>query len=91
MDHNKRAEDTGAEYLSQAQALGPVLATNADAIEQNGELPGPLVAILRDKRFFRLLQPRSIGGLELDPVSYVPIIEEIASHDASDQHLGPAI
>jgi len=83
MDHNKRAEDTGAEYLSQAQALGPVLATNADAIEQNGELPGPLVAILRDKRFFRLLQPRSIGGLELDPVSYVPIIEQIASHDAS--------
>lgn len=78
MRHNKRAEDTGAEYLSQAQALVPVLAANANAIELNGELPGPLVPILRDKRFFRLLQPRSIGGLDLNLVSYVPIIEEIA-------------
>jgi alkylation response protein AidB-like acyl-CoA dehydrogenase len=80
--HN-RPVDAGADYLSQARALGPVLAANGDEIERSGELPGTLVATLRDKNFFRLLQPRSIGGLELDPVSYVPIIEEIASYDAS--------
>jgi indole-3-acetate monooxygenase len=83
MYQNNRAVDAGADYLLQARALGPVLAANADEIERSGEFPGTLVATLRDKRFFRLLQPRSIGGLELDPVSYVPIIEEIASHDAS--------
>ena len=83
MHESDRAASAGAECLSQAQALGPVLAANANQIEQSGELPGPLVAMLREKRFFRLLQPRSIGGLEFDPVSYVPIIEEIASHDAS--------
>jgi alkylation response protein AidB-like acyl-CoA dehydrogenase len=82
MNHN-RAVDAGAEYLLRARALAPLLASNADATEQNGELPGPVVTALRDLRFFRLLQPRSVGGLELDPVSYVPIIEEIASHDAS--------
>lgn len=60
-----------------------MLAANADEIERRGELPGPLVQTLIDKRFFRLLQPRSVGGLELDPLSYVPIIEELASHDAS--------
>jgi alkylation response protein AidB-like acyl-CoA dehydrogenase len=83
MHQNDRAVDAGADYLSQARALGPVLAANADEIERSGELPAALVATLRDKRFFRLLQPRSVGGLELDPVSYVPIIEEIARHDAS--------
>lgn len=83
MNQRDGSAEIAAEYLSHAQALGPVLDANADEIESNGELPGGLVAMLRDKRFFRLLQPRSIGGLELDPVSYVPIIEEIASHDAS--------
>jgi len=83
MTEKSRTADAGAEYLSRARAFGPLLASHAGAIEQNGELPAPLVATLRDQRFFRFLQPRSVGGLELDPVSYVPIIEEIASHDAS--------
>jgi len=73
----------GAQLLSHAKSLGPTLAASADKIERRGELPADLVAALIEKRFFRLLQPRSIGGEELDPVSYVPIIEEIASHDAS--------
>lgn len=83
MDQTDRAAPAGSEYLMRAQSLGPTVATYAEEIERNGELPGALVATLQDKHFFRLLQPRSVGGLELDPVSYVPIIEEIASHDAS--------
>lgn len=75
--------DAGAQCLSQAQALGPVFAASADEIERRGELPLALVGTLRDTRFFRLLQPRSIGCRELDSLSYVPIIEEIARHDAS--------
>jgi indole-3-acetate monooxygenase len=83
MTEKSRTADAGAEYLLRARAFGTLLAAHAGAIEQNGELPAQLVATLRDQRFFRFLQPRSVGGLELDPVSYVPIIEEIASHDAS--------
>lgn len=83
MDDILHAVDSDARLLSQAKALGPVLAASADEIERSGELPRALVATLKELHFFRLLQPRSVGGLELDPVSYVPIIEEIASHDAS--------
>ena len=82
MEAGKTAEP-GARLLSEAKALGARLAGWADDVERSGELPPELVAVLIDKRFFRLLQPASVGGLELDPVSYVPIIEEIASHDAS--------
>ena len=32
---------------------------------------------------FRLLQPCSLGGAELDPMTYIRVVEEIASHDAS--------
>jgi alkylation response protein AidB-like acyl-CoA dehydrogenase len=83
MEQSGRATDLGAACLSEARALGPVLAANADDIERSGELPADLVATLRQKKFFRLLQPRSVGGLELDPLNYVPVIEEIASYDAS--------
>ncbi len=83
MNNHREATASGARLLSQAKALGPTIAAHADEIERRGELPPSLVATLIEKRFFRLLQPRSIGGAELDPLSYVPIIEEIASHDAS--------
>ena len=38
---------------------------------------------LIDNGLFRLLQPRSLGGAELDPMTYVKVVEQIASHDAS--------
>jgi alkylation response protein AidB-like acyl-CoA dehydrogenase len=74
---------SGEEYVARARALGPTIALAADEIERCGELPPALVRELIEARFFRLLQPRFLGGAELDPVSYVPIIEKIASHDAS--------
>jgi alkylation response protein AidB-like acyl-CoA dehydrogenase len=77
------AATDGAEYLARARRLGPQLAEAADEIERRGELPVSLVASLIENRLFRLLQPHSVGGVELDPMSYVPIIEEVASHDAS--------
>src|SRR6266705_3551654 len=73
----------GAEYLARARRLAPQLAAAAAEIERRGELPATFVAALIENRFFRLLQPRSLGGAELDPVSYVQVVEEVASHDAS--------
>jgi alkylation response protein AidB-like acyl-CoA dehydrogenase len=36
-----------------------------------------------ERGFFRMLLPRSLGGAELLPARYVPIVEEIAKADAS--------
>jgi len=71
------------DYVARARALGPALAAAADEIEQNRELPAAIVSALIDNGLFRLLQPRSLGGAELDPVTYVQVVEQIASHDAS--------
>jgi len=71
------------DYGARARALGPALAAAADEIEQNRELPAAIVSALIDNGLFRLLQPRSLGGAELDPVTYVQVVEQIASHDAS--------
>jgi indole-3-acetate monooxygenase len=71
------------DYVARARSLGPVLAAAADEIERNRELPQAVVNALIDNGLFRLLQPRSLGGAELDPMTYMQVVEQLASLDAS--------
>ena len=71
------------DYVARARSLGPLLAEAADEIERSRELPASTVAALIENGMFRLLQPRSLGGVELDPMTYIRVVEEIAHHDAS--------
>ena len=71
------------DYVARARSLGPALAAAADEIERNRELPQSVVTALIDNGLSRLLQPRSLGGAELDPMTYVQVVEQLASLDAS--------
>ena len=71
------------DHVACARSLGPLLAAAADEIERNRELPASIVSALIGNGMFRLLQSRSLGGAELDPMTYIRVVEEIASHDAS--------
>jgi len=64
-------------------ALGRLVARSADQIESERRLPEELLDALHAGGWFRLLLPKPFGGAEVDPVSFVGIIEEIARHDAS--------
>ena len=75
------AQDT--DYLRRAREFAPELAAAATEIECRRELPEPVVAALAERGFLRLLLPRSLGGAELPPAGFVPVIEEIAKADAS--------
>jgi len=77
------ADDPATDYLQRARELAPELAAAADEIERRRELPEPILAALVERGFFRLLLPRSLGGAELLPTAFVPVIEEIAKADAS--------
>jgi len=78
------ATDTqGIDYLGRARELAPALAAAADEIERRHELPEPVVNALVERGLFRMLLPRSLGGAELLPADFVPVIEEIAKADAS--------
>jgi indole-3-acetate monooxygenase len=72
-----------ADFIARARALTPVIAARSDDIERRRELPAELLQTLRDGRFFRMLQPRSIGGAELRPTSFARVTEAIAMGDAS--------
>jgi alkylation response protein AidB-like acyl-CoA dehydrogenase len=72
-----------ADFIARIRALAPEIAGAADDIEARRELPPWLLDKLRGGRFFRMLQPRSIGGAELRPMSFALVTEAIAAADAS--------
>src|SRR5437764_6283112 len=82
-DNRETAETAGADYLARVEEIAPALAAAAPEIDQRRELPESIVEALIERGLFRLLLPHSLGGAELLPAQYIPIIEAIAQIDAS--------
>jgi alkylation response protein AidB-like acyl-CoA dehydrogenase len=77
------AETRGIDYVERAHALAPLLEDAADEIEERRQLPERVVEALVEGGFFRLLLPRSLGGAELHPLTYVQVLEEIGKAEPS--------
>ena len=75
--------DPASETLQRARDLAPQVAAAADDIERQRRLPDALVVALHAAGLFRMLLPRSLGGAELDPPTFVQVTEAIARADAS--------
>lgn len=74
--------------LTGIEALEPKIRTSADAIEADRCLPDDLVEALRATGLFRATWPRSMGGLELDPLTLLEALEELSRIDGSVGWLG---
>jgi alkylation response protein AidB-like acyl-CoA dehydrogenase len=79
----RRAETREIDYVERARRLAPLLVEAADEIEERRQLPERIVEALIEGGFFRLLLPRSLGGAELPPLTYVQVLEEIAKAEPS--------
>jgi alkylation response protein AidB-like acyl-CoA dehydrogenase len=79
----RRAGPEAVDYVERARSLAPLLREAADEIEERRQLPERVVEALVDGGFFRLLLPRSLGGAELHPLTYVQVLEEIAKAEPS--------
>lgn len=82
MDRLERADHL-IDPVAGARLLGPAIAAASDEIERTRRLPPALLSALHDARLFRLLLPRSVGGEEVTPGTYMESVEEVARHDAS--------
>jgi alkylation response protein AidB-like acyl-CoA dehydrogenase len=78
-----RSETCASDYIERARALAPLLKDAADEIEERRQLPPRVVEALIDSGFFKLLIPRSLGGAELHPLTYVQVLEEIGKAEPS--------
>jgi len=80
----------GDECAEPSRAMGDVtgeivgqLVARAGEADRLRTMPADLVARLRSAGLFHLAVPRSMGGLELDPVSIIQIIERLSRADGS--------
>lgn len=74
---------TSPDLLRSALDLAPTIRAFADETETTRQCPPKLVEILREQRFFDMILPKQYGGLEVDVVTMVHVLEELAVADGS--------
>jgi alkylation response protein AidB-like acyl-CoA dehydrogenase len=70
-------------YLERVRALTPLLAASGEEIERERRIPAELQRALVEAGLFRLFLPRSQGGPEVHPLTFVRVVEAIAAVEAS--------
>jgi len=78
-------EDTGLPADIDAQplvraaaAMQPLLRQYQREIEAGQRMPRALFEQMRDAGFYRMVIPRSLGGLQVDPLTYTRVVELLA-------------
>src|SRR5213592_4272901 len=78
-EENSLPADVDAEPAVWAAAtLRSVIRGYHDEIEREQRLPKALVERFHAARFYNLVIPRELGGLEADPLTYVRVVELLA-------------
>jgi alkylation response protein AidB-like acyl-CoA dehydrogenase len=71
------------DVVAAAKEIGPFLRENSERADREGSLPSASVDAIRDAGLLRAYVPRSLGGLEIDPVSHALAQEELARNDSA--------
>jgi alkylation response protein AidB-like acyl-CoA dehydrogenase len=71
------------DYIERARELVPMLLAAGDECEKHRQVPEHIVAAMIERGIFKMLLPKSIGGGELDPLTYTAVLEILASGDGS--------
>ncbi len=71
------------DLLSRARALRPLIEDEADATDRELSMTKPLVDAFARERFFHVMVPASLGGLEAGPSELLDVFEELAYADGS--------
>jgi alkylation response protein AidB-like acyl-CoA dehydrogenase len=69
--------------LDAAREIAPIIRAHNEEAERERRLSQPVLKALRETGLLRMTTPRSLGGLETDPVTRALVIEEIGRHDSA--------
>jgi alkylation response protein AidB-like acyl-CoA dehydrogenase len=79
----RSGEQLRQDYLDRARELQPMLRADSDEIERRREVTPEVVDAMIERGIFKMLLPRSIGGSELDPLTYTAVLELLGQADGS--------
>jgi len=71
------------DLVVRARAIAPLIASEADEIERTRRLTPGVVNALIENGLYHMLLPKSLGGSEAAPETFMQTLEEIAKADAS--------
>lgn len=84
MNIQARSGITAAEkLLRRVIEIGPVLDAHAGEAERERHLSLPAFEAMRDADLYHMFLPRALGGLELDPVSGMKVVEAVSRYDSA--------
>src|SRR6516225_11870627 len=66
-----------------ARRIAPVIQEHNQEAERERRLSPPVLAALHEAGLLRMCTPRSLGGLEVDPLTRALVIEEISGYDTA--------
>jgi alkylation response protein AidB-like acyl-CoA dehydrogenase len=76
-------EEATEDLLNVVRALEPIIRQHADEAERNRRLSQPVVDALARAGLFRMWVPKTLGGLEVSPLTAYRVVEEVARVDGS--------
>jgi indole-3-acetate monooxygenase len=71
------------DIIAAARDLGPIITKHVQTTERNRRVAAPAIEALRAAGLFRLFTPRALGGLEVDPVTFARVVEEVSTFDSA--------
>jgi alkylation response protein AidB-like acyl-CoA dehydrogenase len=71
------------ELLDVALGLGPLIKEHSAEGESNRRVPAAVIRAMKDAGLVRMMTPKSVGGLESDPVTSARVFEEVARFDSA--------
>ena len=69
--------------IDAAREIAPIIGEHSEEAERERRLSQPVLDALRETGLLRMNTPRSLGGLETDPVTRALVVEEIGRHDSA--------
>jgi alkylation response protein AidB-like acyl-CoA dehydrogenase len=69
--------------LDAAREIASIVRAHSEEAERERRLSRPVLQALRETGLLRMTTPRSLGGLETDPVTRALVAEEIGRHDSA--------
>ena len=76
-------DDLRTSYIVAAEGLAPQVAAFAEESERTRRLPLPLVEAMARAGLFRLWMPQALSGPEVDPMTFLRVVETISRIDGS--------
>ena len=72
-----------AALIEAAQSIAALVRACRDEGERDRRLPAQVLAAMHEARLFRMYIPKALDGLEIDPITSMIVVEEIARADAA--------